>query len=184
MSASDGYIVGTSKIVDNGPDSSRWNLVIIGDGYRDSELTQYHTDVDNFLTKLRTTPPFDELFCGINVHRIDVVSTDSGADDPPDCAGGTGAAPRTYFDATFCSVGPGGVRLDRLLTWIQAWHCRWLRRKCRSGIRCYVLSTRASTAALAASLPRAQQTPRRRILPFMRWATAPSGWQTNMAAMA
>lgn len=116
MSASDGYIVGTSKIVDNGPDSSRWNLVIIGDGYRDSELTQYHTDVENFLTKLRTTPPFDELFCGINVHRIDVVSTDSGADDPTDCAGGTGAAPRTYFDATFCSVGPGGVRLDRLLT--------------------------------------------------------------------
>jgi hypothetical protein len=30
--------------------------------------------------------------------------------------GGTGASPRTFFDASFCSVGPGGVRLDRLLT--------------------------------------------------------------------
>ena len=42
--------------------------------------------------QLRTTPPFDELFCGINVHRIDVVSTESGADDPldaPDSPSGT-----------------------------------------------------------------------------------------------
>ena len=116
MSASDGYVVGTAKIVDHGPDSSRWNLVILGDGYQASELTQYHTDVQSFLTALRVTPPYNELFCGVNVHRIDVVSTDSGADDPTTCPGGTGATPRTYFDSTFCSVGPGGVRLDRLLT--------------------------------------------------------------------
>lgn len=30
MSASDGYVVGTTKVVDHGPDSARWNLVIIG----------------------------------------------------------------------------------------------------------------------------------------------------------
>jgi IgA Peptidase M64/von Willebrand factor type A domain len=114
MSATDGYIVGTAKIVDHGPDSSRWNLVIVGDGYRASELTQYHTDVQNFLTTLRTTPPYDELFCGINVHRIDVVSTDSGADDPG-CAGGTATTANTYFDATFCSMFAGSP-LDRLLT--------------------------------------------------------------------
>ena len=77
MTASDGYVVGTTKVVDHGPDNIRWNLVIIGDGYRSTELTQYHTDVQNFLTAFRTTPPFDELFCGINVHRIDVVSTES-----------------------------------------------------------------------------------------------------------
>ncbi len=27
-----------------------------------------------------------------------------------------GGTPRTYLDATFCSIGPGGARLDRLLT--------------------------------------------------------------------
>lgn len=115
MSASDGNVVGTLKIVDNGPDEYRWNLVIIGDGYRSSELSQYHTDVDNFLTTLSATPPFDELFCAINVHRIDVTSTDSGTDDPTEC-GGTGSTPRTYFDSKFCSKGPGGDRIDRLLT--------------------------------------------------------------------
>jgi hypothetical protein len=35
---------------------------------------------------------------------VDVTSTDSGADDPTAC-GGTGATPRTYFDASFCGNG-------------------------------------------------------------------------------
>ena len=114
MSASDGYVVGTTKIVDHGPDSVRWNLVILGDGYRTTELAQYHADVQNFVTALRTTPPLDELFCGINVHRIDAVSNESGADDPG-CAGGTPTTANTYFDATFCSIF-AGTPLDRLLT--------------------------------------------------------------------
>lgn len=113
MSASDGYVVGTTKIVDHGSGNIRWDLVIIGDGYRASELAQYHTDVQNFLTRFRATPPFDELFCGINVHRVDVVSTDSGADDPG-CAGGPATTANTYFDATFCTVFSGNP-LDRLL---------------------------------------------------------------------
>lgn len=114
MSASDGYVVGTTKIVDHGPDSVRWNLVIIGDGYQASEMTKYHTDVENFLSTLSITPPYDELFCGINVHRIDVVSTDSGADDPG-CAGGAATTVNTYFDATFCTIFAGNP-LDRLLS--------------------------------------------------------------------
>lgn len=114
MGVSDGYVVGTTKIVDQGSDSARWNLVIIGDGYRESELMKYHTDVQNFLTMLRFTPPFNELFSGINVHRIDVVSTDSGADDPG-CAGGAAIIANTYFDATFCTLF-AGTPLDRLLS--------------------------------------------------------------------
>lgn len=114
MSSSDGHVVGTTKVVDHGPDNARWNLVIIGDGYRASELTNYHTHVQNFITELRNTPPFDDLFCGINVYRIDVVSTDSGADDPG-CAGGTAVTANTYFDATFCTPF-AGTPLDRLLS--------------------------------------------------------------------
>ena len=115
MSASDGYVGSTLKLVNHGPDGARWNLVIVGDGYRASELAKYHTDVQAFIDRMYNTPPFDDLWCGINVHRIDVVSTDSGADDPTTCAGGTGATPATYFDSTFCSLW-GTTRLDRLLT--------------------------------------------------------------------
>ena len=114
MSTADGYVGSTTKVVDHGPDNARWNLVIVGDGYQASELTQYHTDVENFIDELRTTPPFDELFCGINVYRIDVVSNESGADDPG-CAGGPASTAATYFDATFCTPF-AGTPLDRLLT--------------------------------------------------------------------
>jgi hypothetical protein len=133
MGASDGSVGGVVKIVDHGPDSSRWNLAILGDGYRAGELAQYHSDVQQFVDTLRATPPYDELWCGINVHRIDVTSTDSGADNPmtAECPGGTGTTARTFFDATFCSAW-GSTHLERLLT---------------------VDSTRAKAAALAAVHP-------------------------------
>ena len=114
MSTSDGYVVGSTKIVDHGPDNLRWNLVIVGDGYQASELTQYHTDVETFLAKFRTTPPLNNLFCGINVYRIDVVSTESGADDPG-CGGNPPVTANTYFDATYCTLF-SGAPLERLLS--------------------------------------------------------------------
>lgn len=119
MTTADGSVGGVTKIVDHGADTPRWNLVIVGDGYRAGELAQYHTDAQAFVDAMRATPPFDELWCAVNVHRVDVTSTDSGADDPTTCAGGTGATPRTYFDTTFCSSWGGG-NLDRLLTGIGA----------------------------------------------------------------
>jgi hypothetical protein len=76
----------------------------MGDGYRENELLKYYYDVQNFVDKLKDTRPFDELWNAINIYRIDVSSTDSGADDPVAC-GGTGATPATYFDASFCAGG-------------------------------------------------------------------------------
>lgn len=109
MTTKDGRVVGTTKVIDAGDPRSRWNLVVLGDGYRESELADYAADVKSLVDKLVKSVPFSSLRQAINVFRVDVASTDSGADDPTAC-GGTGAAPATYFDATFCS---GGV--DRLL---------------------------------------------------------------------
>ncbi|MDQ3936178.1 MAG: M64 family metallo-endopeptidase [Actinomycetota bacterium] len=117
MGVGDGWVGSTTKVVDHGPDNLRWNLTIVGDGYQAGELATYHDDVLDFVDTISQTPPWDELWCGVNVHRVDVVSTDSGADDPvdPACPSGTGATPSTYFDSTFCSWW-GAVRLERLLT--------------------------------------------------------------------
>jgi hypothetical protein len=115
MSASDGTVIGAQTIVDHGPDASRFNVVILGDGYRSAEMAKYRADAQAFVDALRQTAPFPDLWCGINVHRIDVASTDSGADDPLTCgdgSAGSGAVARTYFDATYC--GSGAIR--RLLT--------------------------------------------------------------------
>jgi hypothetical protein len=114
MSATDGNVLGVTKIVNNGPDTERWNLVIIGDGYQQRELAKYRDHAKKFVDRLQSTAPFDEMFNGINVHRIDVVSDESGADDPG-CAGGPAVTRKTYFDATFCSPHNGRL-IDRLLT--------------------------------------------------------------------
>ncbi|MBZ4319245.1 M64 family metallopeptidase [Streptomyces huiliensis] len=104
MGTGDGAVVGTTKIVDNGPANARWNLVIMGDGYRSTELGQFATNAQSFVNTLFATAPFTALRAAINVYRVDVRSNDSGADDPTAC-GGTGAAPNTYFDAAFCNNG-------------------------------------------------------------------------------
>ncbi|MBC2875473.1 MULTISPECIES: M64 family metallopeptidase [Streptomyces] len=104
MGTGDGAVIGTTKIVDNGPANARWNLVIMGDGYRATELGQFAANAQSFVTTLFATAPFTGLRPAINVYRMDVRSSDSGADDPTAC-GGTGAAPATYFDAAFCHNG-------------------------------------------------------------------------------
>jgi hypothetical protein len=111
MTTSDGYVVATSttKIVDHGPDTARWNMVILSEGYQAGELNKFHDDAQRFVDHFYATAPFDELWCGINIYRVDVVSTSSGADYPATCADdqpGDGVATSiqvaTYFDATFC----------------------------------------------------------------------------------
>src|SRR5262249_11348796 len=108
MGTGDGFVFSNVKLVDHGDDALRFNLVIMGDGYRASELDKFHHDVDTVVNQLRTTPPFDDLWCAINVYRVDVVSTESGADDPESCgdgSSGTGATKATYFDSSFCQQG-------------------------------------------------------------------------------
>jgi hypothetical protein len=115
VSAADGSVGATQKIVDHGADAQRYNVVILGDGYGAGEMAKYQADVQSFVDVFSHTAPFGDLWCGINVYRIDVVSTDSGADDPVVCgdgSAGSGAVARTYFDATFCS----GNQIRRLLT--------------------------------------------------------------------
>ena len=104
MSTADGTVLGTAKIVDNGPAGQRWNLLILSEGYRGAEITQFATDARQFAATLFGTAPFSRLQAAINVYRVDVTSTESGAADPTAC-GGTGASPRTYFDASFCNNG-------------------------------------------------------------------------------
>jgi len=111
MSTSDGSVVGTTQILNNGSPIYRYNIVLLSEGYQSAQLGQYATDAQAFVNRLSRTAPYHLMMNSINVFRVDVSSTDSGAADPVAC-GGTGATPRTYFDATFCSGG----QTQRLLT--------------------------------------------------------------------
>jgi hypothetical protein len=106
MSAADGAVLGRTKLVDHGPDARRWTLVILSEGYRAAEMGKFSADAAAFVDRLFGTPPFTDLWCAVNVYRVDVTSTDSGADDPAACgdgSAGSGVTAATFFDATYCT---------------------------------------------------------------------------------
>jgi hypothetical protein len=93
-----------APVVDNGPTGLLLNVVLVAEGFEEADLPEFAQHAERFADRLFATPPFDEARCGINVFRIDVASTATGADDPIEC-GGTGRSPATYFDASYCAWG-------------------------------------------------------------------------------
>ncbi|MFA7441278.1 MAG: M64 family metallopeptidase [Sphingomonadaceae bacterium] len=133
MTIADGNVLGITKIVDAGTPATRWNLVLVSDGYQAAQMAQFATDAQAVADRLVTMPPFDrpEIACGINVYRLDVTSTDAGA-DKPDCddGGGSNSFVDTYFDATFCAggdtqralAGNSALVQDTVEDWLPEWH--------------------------------------------------------------
>lgn len=133
MGVADGSVIGITKLVDAGPASARWNLVIASEGYQAGQMAQFATDAQAVTDRLFQEPPFDqpELACAINVYRLEVTSTDAGA-DKPNCSdgGGTGATVNTYFDATFCAdgdtqrllAGDSSLAQSTVEDWLPEWH--------------------------------------------------------------
>ena len=88
---SDGQVLGREILLDRGPAASRFNIVIMSEGYRDSEMLKFHDDAATFSAAIVGEMGFDDCHTGVNIYRIDVTSTDSGAD-------GHGPARRTFAD--------------------------------------------------------------------------------------
>lgn len=112
MSINDGTVLGATKIVDNGPDYSKYTIGLLSEGYTAAEMPQWESDAQLFVDYLFGQGPFSDgqapfsdpdLRCAINIYRIDVTSDESGADNPK--CGGTarGTKAKAYFDATFCA---------------------------------------------------------------------------------
>src|SRR6185437_4439689 len=109
MTTSDGTVLGLTQISGDAPLNRAFNIVLLADGFTAAQQGDFDTACGSFVTALFATPPYDELRPAINIFRVNVTSTDSGADDPTS-GGGTGATARTYFDASF-----GGNDIRRLL---------------------------------------------------------------------
>ena len=131
MGTGDGAILGATKILDNGPDDSRLNIVLIAEGFRDTEQADFDNLCQDFINELQAEPGYPAIGGAINVHRLNVRSTDSGADDPAECPvePGDGTVAATFFDATFCTNGvhrcltpDWNAVLDALNDNIPQWH--------------------------------------------------------------
>lgn len=109
MSTADGVVLGATQIFGTASRSLAFNVVMLAEGFTQPQQNDFNTACSAFVTALTGTDPFGQVAHGLNVFRVNVASNQSGADDPVS-AGGTGAAPNTYFDATF-----GANSLRRLL---------------------------------------------------------------------
>ena len=73
----------STTLMDNGPSANRIDIVFVGDGYQAAEIPAYAADVDGILPVFFAKEPLDAYMTFFNVHRVDVVSVDSGVDNDP-----------------------------------------------------------------------------------------------------
>ncbi len=71
-----------TTIINNGPTSNRIDIVMLGDGYTAAELGDYATHVTTIMTDFFAEEPLDAYATYFNVHRVDVISNESGVDEP------------------------------------------------------------------------------------------------------
>lgn len=67
-----------------GPASSRFNLVVMGDGYTEAELPKFREQVDKHLNVLWSIEPFKSYRNYVNVYAVEIASPESGVDCDPD----------------------------------------------------------------------------------------------------
>ena len=82
MTTADGSVIGTTQISGGAPRNRAFNLVLLAEGFTAAQQGDFDNACAAFLTAFTGTPPFDDLAPAINVFRVNVSSTDSGADDP------------------------------------------------------------------------------------------------------
>lgn len=91
----------STTILNSGKTGEKVDMVFLGDGYTFSELGTYRDDVKEFTDHLFSQPPFSDYKGFFNVHRVDVVSSQSGTDNP-NC---NGVNVDTALDSGFSSTG-------------------------------------------------------------------------------
>ncbi|MEY4675213.1 MAG: hypothetical protein RL148_2997, partial [Planctomycetota bacterium] len=88
-----------TTVVNNGPTSELYDMVILGDGYTAAQQAQFNQDVQDVVNYFRTnisTYPYNAYFQCFNVHSVFRASVDSGADQPP-----LSIFRNTVYDATY-----------------------------------------------------------------------------------
>ncbi len=71
-----------TTVLNNGSTTSRYDMVILGDGYQAAEQARFNTDVNTFLTGLFAKSPYSTFPNYFNVHTVFRASVDSGANQP------------------------------------------------------------------------------------------------------
>ena len=115
LSSPNAVVAAVSTLINNGPSTNRVDIVFLGDGYTEVDLALglYDQHIQSYVGYMFgpaplqfLNDPFDRYAKFFNVHKVDVVSAQSGADKPSQ-----GVFVNTALDATYETSG-----VDRLLT--------------------------------------------------------------------
>ncbi|WP_246001817.1 M64 family metallopeptidase [Allorhizocola rhizosphaerae] len=90
----------------NGPSSTKFDLVFVGDGYTSSQLGTYAQHVQSKFNEIMAFEPFKSHRTQFNAWRVDVISSQSGVDNDPT----QGVLKNTALDMYFWCNG-----IERLL---------------------------------------------------------------------
>ncbi len=100
-------------VINNGPSENRIDIVVVGDGYTLSELSKYQLNVNNILGGYFSQEPLASYVNFFNVHRVDVISNESGVDEPD-----YGIYRDTALDMTYdCSGTPRLLCINTAKAW-------------------------------------------------------------------
>ena len=69
-------------VFENGPASTKVDLLLLGDGYSEADLPKFHADVKRLVDKLFSTEPFKSRKSDFNVRAIDLPTPKSGVNRP------------------------------------------------------------------------------------------------------
>lgn len=105
-----GRVLGSTKILDNGPDDQRANLVLVSEGYLREELGDFRKRCNEFVRVIKSESWYRRVGSEtLNVHRVDVISDETAAWLRFTCPGNK---VRSFFSAQFC----GNNKLARLMS--------------------------------------------------------------------
>ncbi|HEY5609627.1 MAG TPA: IgA Peptidase M64 [Thermoanaerobaculia bacterium] len=65
-------------LLENGPASTKVDLLVLGEGYTEKELPKFHADAKRLVDKLFATEPFKSRKSDFNVRAIDLPAAESG----------------------------------------------------------------------------------------------------------
>ena len=70
------------SLIENGPPAEKVDLLVIGEGYTESELPKFHKDAERMVGKLFATEPFKSRKSDFNVRALDLIEPASGVNRP------------------------------------------------------------------------------------------------------
>jgi hypothetical protein len=70
------------NVIENGPPAEKVDILVIGEGYTESELPKFHKDVARMVGKLFDTEPFKSRRRDFNVRALDLAEAASGVHRP------------------------------------------------------------------------------------------------------